>query len=131
MEYSGKVKELNSSFKEIEEIAYLHDTLEDTEASEKEIYELFGWGVWKRVLLLTDKPGKNRRERHRNTYPLIAEDPVATFVKLMDRLANVQSGKLNPEKLSMYKKEQKYFKETLRTDSRFDLVWKEIEKELK
>jgi len=125
MEHAKGLSSLDASFQEIEEIAYLHDVLEDTKANELQIYELFGCRVHRRVVLLTDRPGKNRRERHSQTYPAISEDEVATFVKLMDRLANVS---FCDKKIKMYKKEHPYFREQLDKYSKFEFIWDKLEK---
>jgi (p)ppGpp synthase/HD superfamily hydrolase len=88
--------------------AYLHDTLEDTDTTYVELVAKFGEPVARLVLAVTDEPGRNRAERHANTYPKIAREPGATCLKLADRLANTkQSGQHNPSLLAMYRKEHR------------------------
>ena len=92
--------------------AWLHDVLEDTDATPEEILAISNQRVLTLVQLLTDKQGKNRRERHEATYPLIALDPDAVVIKLADRFANLSSGLITDDisKLKMYRKEQEYFR---------------------
>ncbi len=91
--------------------AWLHDAVEDIEdVTFLTIEHLFGRDVSIAVLRLTDQPGRNRTERHHNTYPLTALHKVANFVKLCDRLANVsEGGRLN----KMYAREHQFFTDTL------------------
>lgn len=94
--------------------AWMHDTIEDTMVVYEDLFEDFGKRTADLVYLLTDKRGRNRRERHEATYPLIAEDPRAVLVKLADRLANLMNSQHEKEKMFfMYEKEHPYFIETL------------------
>jgi (p)ppGpp synthase/HD superfamily hydrolase len=95
--------------------AWLHDTKEDTGATSEELVALFGDEVAHIVDLVTDKPGKNRRERHTATYPLIAADEKATVLKLADRIANVEAcvAARDLGRLRMYQKEHGHFREVL------------------
>lgn len=95
-------------------VAWLHDTIEDTHIRYEDVFDHFGKRVADVVYLVTDKRGKNRRERHEATYPLIAEDARATVVKWADRASNImmsQHGR--QDRFHMYHKEHKYFKEVL------------------
>lgn len=115
----NNVKELwpDSSF-DVLAAAWLHDTLEDTPTGVDAITEAFGPHVAYLVGLLTDKPGANRKERHRNTYPLIAQSEEATRIKLSDRLANIREASLSKSNLlAMYRKEHSYFKEVFYQDA--------------
>lgn len=69
-------------------VAWLHDILEDTSIEENYLHELAGTAVFNDVKLLTDKQGRNRRERHIRTYPAIRTSDIATAVKLADRIVN-------------------------------------------
>jgi len=95
--------------------AWLHDALEDTDATEEEILALTNPRVLEIVKTVTDKPGKNRRARHEATYPGIALDRDATILKVCDRLANVTHSIMTKDvgKFRMYKKELPYFKSCL------------------
>src|SRR4051794_8841431 len=93
---------------------YLHDTLEDTATTPGELEAAFGGRVRRAVELVTDKPGRNRSERHEATYPAIAGDPDATQVKLADRISNLRRGLAgDPAKLRMYLGEHDRFTELL------------------
>ena len=75
--------------------AYLHDTVEDTDATLAQITSLFGEHIAACVELLTDAPGANRKERKAKTYAKLAlvQGPLelALIVKAADRLANVRA----------------------------------------
>jgi (p)ppGpp synthase/HD superfamily hydrolase len=101
--------------------AWLHDTVEDTDVEPWHIDLEFGQNVSDLVWAVTNEPGKNRAERHKNTYPKIARIPGATLLKLADRIANVEQclGELRrsgeSKLLAMYQKEQEHFEAALRT----------------
>lgn len=107
--------------------AWLHDAIEDIdEVTYASAMQMFGKDVADAVEAVTDKTGKNRSERHINTYPLTALHKVGNFLKLCDRLANVsEGGKLN----KMYAKEHAYFSETLYREE-FSVLQTEIDKAL-
>jgi|AntAceMinimDraft_12_1070368.scaffolds.fasta_scaffold37445_3 (p)ppGpp synthase/HD superfamily hydrolase len=67
----------------------LHDVLEDTELSYKDIKKAFGEGLTEIVSAVTDELGRNRKERKQKTYPKIIANSKATVVKVCDRIANV------------------------------------------
>lgn len=102
-----------STFSILHQAAYLHDVMEDCGITKETITELFGSMVAELVELVTDKPGKNRRERHELTYPLIALNRRATILKLADRVANVRASLNDPQRLKMYAKEYARFVELL------------------
>jgi (p)ppGpp synthase/HD superfamily hydrolase len=87
----------------------LHDVLEDTDTSETTLELKFGTRVYEIVKRVTDPKGLSRKERHKISYPLIAESEDAVMIKLADRICNVHAG----SKLDMYRKEHGYFRETL------------------
>jgi (p)ppGpp synthase/HD superfamily hydrolase len=94
--------------------AWLHDTLEDTELDPARIETEFGSKVLEIVRAVTDQPGANRHERHRATYPRIAELEAAVCVKLADRIANIErSSLLAGRMLQKYLEENEYFVDTL------------------
>lgn len=89
--------------------AYLHDSIEDTEATYEEIVHLFGEEIGDIVSRVTDKPGKNRLHRHLNTYYILRRNPSAIKVKLADRISNM-SRALGLEFEKMYVREYVAFK---------------------
>jgi guanosine-3',5'-bis(diphosphate) 3'-pyrophosphohydrolase len=94
--------------------AWLHDTLEDTDLDQAIIEAEFGAKVLEIVQAVTDQPGANRHERHRATYPRIAELEPAVCVKLADRIANIErSSRLAGRMLREYLAEHAYFVGTL------------------
>lgn len=111
--------------------AWLHDTLEDTETSLRELVAEFGKNVASLVLCVTDEPGKNRRARAEKTLPKISvggRDAIA--LKLADRLANVEAcidGIGNIDLIKMYRKEYPAFKAALYEAGEFDPVWKRLD----
>jgi (p)ppGpp synthase/HD superfamily hydrolase len=91
-------------------VAWLHDTLEDTQATYEEIVTYFGQEIADAVSALSEPKGGNRKWRHEQTYPRIRLNAQATLVKLADRIANIESG---GKKIGMYAKEHADFKAAL------------------
>lgn len=117
-----------SASEEEQVVAILHDILEDTETSKEDLLTLFGQEIAELVYLLTDEPGKNRKERKEKTYPKIASSSIATKIKLADRIANVRYSKTNtPGILKLYRKEQIAFQEALmRTIDGRNILYREM-----
>ncbi|MDH6169095.1 (p)ppGpp synthase/HD superfamily hydrolase [Variovorax boronicumulans] len=76
-------------------VGYLHDVVEDTDATVPDVQARFGDLVARCVSLLTDAPGANRKERKARTYAAMAlvtgDEELALVVKAADRLANVRA----------------------------------------
>lgn len=76
---------------EILAAAMLHDTLEDTEATEADLIKLFGEGVTAIVKQVTDdrtqKPGMRKRAQVEHAPHLL---PGARLVKLADKICNIE-----------------------------------------
>jgi (p)ppGpp synthase/HD superfamily hydrolase len=91
---------------ELQAVAYLHDTLEDTNYNYTELIATFGSRIVETVYRVTSEAGKNRKERFAATYPKIKGDRDATIIKLADRIANVENClQYNMGLLAMYTKE--------------------------
>lgn len=105
--------------------AYLHDSIEDTAATYEEIVLLFGEEIADIVSRVTDKPGKNRLERHLNTYYILRRNPSAIKVKLADRISNM-SRSLGLEYEKMYAKEYIAFKFAL-YDGSHQKMWDKLD----
>ena len=84
--------------------SWLHDVLEDTGYTEIELQKRFPKQTCQVVKLLSKHPNQSYDEYYAN----IASNPVAVYVKLCDRLANVRSSLFprNDEKLNRYKLHQ-------------------------
>ena len=112
--------------------AYLHDTVEDTQASFKLIEKYFGEEVMHLVNAVTNEQGVNRKERNLKTYQKLSKNPKAILVKLADRIANVEQAieKKNESFIKMYRKEFPAFKYALYevSDPRAYKMWEHLEK---
>jgi (p)ppGpp synthase/HD superfamily hydrolase len=98
-------------------LAYLHDTLEDTQLEAQIIEDAFGTDVRRMVEMLTDPPGRNRRQRKELLHSRLAkikvqdDERLVLVVKAADRLANVRAciAEKKDALLSMYKREHVAF----------------------
>lgn len=85
---------------------YLHDVMEDYDASYNDVKDLFGDDIAEIVYAVTDELGRNRKERKFKTYPKIKANKDAIIVKLADRLANVRNSiEKKPHMAEQYAKE--------------------------
>jgi len=125
---------------------YCHDVIEDTRQNYSDIcaviqtvvgcgsgcgvpykyQEAIAYQVADLVYAVSNEKGKNRKERENDKYfEGIKNTPYATFVKLCDRLANIQYSKMtawkSDTKLEMYRKEDRHFVEQL-----YDEQYKEM-----
>jgi (p)ppGpp synthase/HD superfamily hydrolase len=90
---------------------YGHDLIEDTRVSYNDVKEVLGIEVADIVYACSNEKGKNRKERANDKYyEGIRNTPGAVFVKLCDRIANVQYSKMTKSRMfEMYKKENDGF----------------------
>lgn len=92
---------------------WLHDVIEDTDASYQTVKKEFGLVVAEAVYGVTDEIGRNRKEKKAKTYPKIRDNDDSLALKLADRIANVKfscNGVFgNPSKFNMYRDEQEEF----------------------
>lgn len=109
--------------------AWLHDVVEDTETHANTVCAVFGYEVATLVFSVTDGEGANRKERKANTYPKILSHPHGVFLKLADRIANLEacSTAKEQELFEMYCKEAKGFKERLYTPGIAENMWKYLD----
>ena len=125
---------------EVRVAAILHDVLEDTPATEKDL-RAAGFTMEEVALVefCTDRPGKNRRERKAATYrawkTLFGQaTPTwlarASAVKLADRIGNLRSCHRNglAGLLSMYRKEKDTFKAALHGPDMLPAMWAEYDR---
>lgn len=107
---------------------YLHDVLEDTDATRDGLACEFGDAVAAVVDACTDGDGANRRERKERPYRLIPGTPGALLVKLADRIANVEASVAsNSGLLQMYRKEHREFERWLRGPTAAEPMWAHLE----
>lgn len=92
-----------------------HDLIEDTRVSYNDVKQNLGQEAADIIYALTNEKGKNRKERANDKYyEGIRNTPGAVFVKLCDRIANVQYSKMTGSRMfEMYKKENNHFLESL------------------
>ncbi|MES2287444.1 MAG: phosphohydrolase [Bacteroidota bacterium] len=95
-----------------------HDLIEDCRVSYNDCKEQLGEEAADIIYAVSNEKGKNRKERaNKKYYEGIRDTDGATFVKLCDRIANVQYSKLTKSKMfEMYKKENQQFVQLLYTD---------------
>lgn len=88
-----------------------HDLIEDTRVSYNDVKTELGQEAADIIYAVTNDKGKNRKERAGvKYYQGIRDTPGAVFVKLCDRIANVQYGKMTKSRMfEMYKKENPEF----------------------
>ncbi|MCW5201811.1 HD domain-containing protein [Desulfobulbus sp. US4] len=113
-------------------IAYLHDVVEDTDASLHDIKKEFGGLIADCVAVLTDEPGGDRKERKGKTYSKMArvcgETEIALLVKAADRLANMRACVADKKErlLKVYKAEYPVFKEAVYRPGMCEEIWVEL-----
>jgi len=91
--------------------AWGHDLIEDTRTSFNEVNEQLGITAANIIYAVTNEKGRTRKERANTAYYKgIRQTPGAVFVKLCDRIANVQYSKMTGSRMfEMYKKENSDF----------------------
>lgn len=96
---------------ELEIACYAHDLIEDCRVTYNDVKQMLGEYVANIVYAVTNEKGKNRSERANGIYYKgIAQTEGATFVKLCDRIANVEYSKMTGSKMfEVYKKENESF----------------------
>ena len=101
--------------------AWCHDLIEDTRNTHSDVLKATSLEVAEIVYALTNEKGKTRKERaNEKYYAGIRNTTYATFVKLCDRIANIQySMSQRSRMLEMYRKETPDFINTL-YDEKYD-----------
>lgn len=109
---------------EIELACWGHDLIEDTRVSYNDCKKVLGEFVTDIVYAVTNEKGKNRSERaNEKYYHGIRNTAGASFVKLCDRIANVEySIMTNSIMFDMYKKENKDFLNHLNVTATEELI---------
>jgi (p)ppGpp synthase/HD superfamily hydrolase len=104
---------------------WCHDLIEDTGQTYNDVLKNTNETVAEYAFALTNEKGRNRKERANDKYYTgIKEYKHATFIKLCDRIANMNFSRSREDQkmFKMYKKEMPEFKEKL-YDGRFDGLW--------
>jgi len=83
-----------------------HDLFEDTETTKEDLKFLISPDIIEGLSALTDGEGKNRFERHLNTYYKIRENEDFVIAKLCDRISHLEQDNV----LNCYLKEKDTFK---------------------
>lgn len=98
-----------------------HDLIEDTRVSYNDCVLELGRYVAEIIYAVTNEKGKGRSDRANDKYYLgIAQTPGATFVKLCDRIANVQYSKMSKSRMfDTYMEENLDFITKLNPQNRF------------
>lgn len=88
-----------------------HDLIEDCRVSYNDVKDTLGEEAAEIIYAVTNEKGKNRKERaNEKYYEGIRNTKGAVFVKLCDRIANVQYSKMTGSRMfEMYKKENDWF----------------------
>ncbi len=115
-------------------VSFLHDVVEDTKTSLKEVESLFGRLVSECVSILTDEPGETRKDRKEKTYQkmskVVGELELALIVKASDRLANVRAciadNKL--DLFNVYLTEQDSFRSAAYRPNLCEPIWRDLDK---
>lgn len=95
---------------------YGHDLIEDARCSYNDCKNELGSFIAEVIYSVTNEKGRNRAERANDKYyEGILKQEGALFVKLCDRIANVQYSKLTKSRMfEMYEKENSHFERSLR-----------------
>lgn len=129
----GKATIALDRYYELRAAAWLHDVMEDHDVPKLDLIRYFGNYVADVVWRVSDEPGETRHLRHLQTYPKIRGLRDAVFLKLCDRIANVEGGVKNiigGEKNAMYRQEHEGFSIALYTPGEFKPMWDHLEKVL-
>jgi guanosine-3',5'-bis(diphosphate) 3'-pyrophosphohydrolase len=114
-------------------IGYLHDTIEDTSATQEQIEAIFGDFIAACVSILTDEPGPDRKSRKTLTYAKMAkvegEYEFALVAKAADRLANIRAcvADGNTSMLEKYRSEHEALRAAAFRPGSCDALWQEMD----
>ncbi|OXA93133.1 hypothetical protein B0A66_07610 [Flavobacterium hercynium] len=84
--------------------AWLHDVLEDTNATKEELVDIFGIAVYEMVNSLTDGEFGDRKEKKEVMYQKLILNQNGIIIKLADRIANLEFSIINnnSKKIKLY-----------------------------
>jgi (p)ppGpp synthase/HD superfamily hydrolase len=110
-QYMYLTKEEPVSHSTLLKAAWGHDLIEDTRTNFNEVRSVLGAEAAEIIYAVTNEKGKKRKERANDAYYAgIRNAPGAVFVKLCDRIANVQYTKMiKSQMFKMYDDENNHF----------------------
>lgn len=113
--YHNSFEEVDETQSAIEAACWGHDLIEDCRVSYNDAKRKLGLNAAEIIFAVSNEKGKNREERANwKYYEGIRNTPGAVFVKLCDRIANVQYGKMTKSSMfEKYGKENQHFIEGL------------------
>jgi hypothetical protein len=110
---------------------YEHDTLEDCKklCSFSELITITNLRIALIVKAVTTNEGTRKERFNDEYYENIKKTKYATFVKLCDRISNVEQCIYNNNisKLKMYEKEYSLFKEKLHKNDEYEDMWMQLD----
>jgi len=111
---------------------WCHDIIEDARETYNNVKSQTNETIAEYAYRCNNEKGRTRRERaNAKYYKEIKEYKHCTFIKLCDRIANVSfSVTEKSSMINMYRKEYKYFKDSL-YDGRFQEMWCHLDELLK
>lgn len=109
--YHNSFETVDETRSAVEYACWGHDLIEDTRVSYNDVKDKLGYNAAEIIYAVSNEKGKTRKERANDKYyEGIRNTPGAVFVKLCDRIANVQYSKMTKSRMfEMYKKENEHF----------------------
>lgn len=113
--YHNSFETIDETQSAIEYACWGHDLIEDCRVSYNDVKNKLGYNAAEIIYAVSNEKGKTRSDRaNTKYYQGIRETPGAVFVKLCDRIANVQYSKMTKSRMfKMYKKENENFERML------------------
>lgn len=106
---------------------WLHDVLEDTDATREELASKFGTPIAYAVWCVTSEIEGNRMHRLQSVIPKLESSEPALIVKLADRIANTEKSKTDNNRLhSAYSRENYLLRECFyrrKFENNLNLMW--------
>ena len=114
--FIGLLNALDISHKDMYLSAWGHDLIEDTRVSYNDCVKVLGEFASDIIYAVSNEKGKSREERaNEKYYQGIRDTQGAVFIKLADRIANVEFSKFTRSRMfNIYQKENAKFMESLR-----------------
>ena len=133
MQYAQSVNIESEELDNVISACWLHDAIEDCRLTYNDVKAIAGEVVAEIVYAVSNEKGKTRKERASATYyEGIRKIPLATYVKLCDRMANAKYARdTNSKMLTVYQKENEGFLNVLFQREEKALQYKQIIKDLK